>query len=48
MAMLEKWVSIEKEGATAEELCYILEGLKMKELADKIMDENNKDANKES
>lgn len=35
--MLKKWSEADQEGATHEELLYILEGLKMKELGDGIL-----------
>ncbi len=34
--MFTKWSEMEGEGATEDELLYVLEGLKMKELAEGI------------
>ena len=35
--MLKKWKETEGEGATHDELLYILEGLKMRELAEGML-----------
>ena len=40
LAMLEVWKKAEGEGATQDELLYILEGLKMKDLAEGIFEES--------
>lgn len=37
--MFERWLTLEGDQATQNELAYILEGLKMKEVLEGIMEE---------
>ena len=40
--MLQTWLSVEKEAATTEEILYVLEGLKMTDVAEGIFNNENR------